>query len=511
MRKLILRAAMLLMIAAAVLILAGCGGSGSGGSGKDYSGISDNTIMGRKVYIHDSNIAFFGYKNYLVSAKFQEGSLSEFVIEGAFTGDIYALAVEGNDLYVSASDGIFKYDLDMFKGSGKASPEVLLKDRLSQFNHFQIYDGKLFYMYGTRLCYIPTEGGTQAELTPETGDFEVTSEGIFYTKADGSLHQLSLDFKEDTALGELAPACPISLADGKIYFRKDGGLRVFALGSEAAEDFATDTTVSEHCMPWAYAGNVLYQDEKFNDRLITADGENELGTNYNYPDKTSGFMYGKYLVSLNNIYTNLRITDLETGVVREYNVETELSQYLSQLKDGQAGKTGDNGDASGDNGGNSGNSGDNGGSGNNGGQSTGGYDMCKGMMTQASTDGTIEYIYFNDFLMIMPNNDKWGWTQTSPDTVSFFHFGAQQEGFVGHLVSIKAYDLDDNSYEQLPSYHVAGVGRNVNKRFVAIYPTDVQFNHEDANQEAEYRDLLEYLEKIGEGAVNSPLQLADSD
>lgn len=139
------------------------------------------------------------------------------------------------------------------------------------------------------------------------------------------------------------------------------------------------------------------------------------------------------------------------------------------------------------------------------------YDITKGMMQQASDDGSIEYMYFNDFMLIMPNDSRWGWEQTDKDTVTFFLFAAKQEGYGGHLVTIKAYDLDDNSYESLPSYHVAGVGKNVNKRFIAIYPTDVQWNGQDAQQDADYRDLSSYLQKIGEGAVNSPLQTADSD
>ena len=139
------------------------------------------------------------------------------------------------------------------------------------------------------------------------------------------------------------------------------------------------------------------------------------------------------------------------------------------------------------------------------------YDITKGMMLQASEDGSIEYMYFNDFLLVMPNNSKWGWEQTDKNTIKFFLFSAQQEGYGGHLVTIRAYDLDDNSYEQLPSYHIAGVGKNVGKRFIAEYPTDVQWNGQDAEQDADYRDLESYLQKIGEGAVNSPFQTADSD
>ena len=97
------------------------------------------------------------------------------------------------------------------------------------------------------------------------------------------------------------------------------------------------------------------------------------------------------------------------------------------------------------------------------------------------------------------------------DYVTIYLWAAQQEGYGGKLVTIRAYDLNDNSYGQLPSYHVAGVGKNAGVRFIAEYPTDVQWNPNDATQDADYRDLQAYLQKIGEGAVNSPLQTADSD
>lgn len=137
------------------------------------------------------------------------------------------------------------------------------------------------------------------------------------------------------------------------------------------------------------------------------------------------------------------------------------------------------------------------------------YDIEKGASKRASEDGSIVYIYFNDFMMTMPNNDKYSY-EASGDSVSFYLWAAKQEGYGGHLVTIKAYDMDDDSYEDLPSYHVAGKGKNVDKRFIAIYPTDVQWNMEDADQTTDYRDLFDYLQKIGEGAVNSPLQTAGS-
>lgn len=138
------------------------------------------------------------------------------------------------------------------------------------------------------------------------------------------------------------------------------------------------------------------------------------------------------------------------------------------------------------------------------------YDIMENF--QKSPDGSLVCLYFNDFMMVMPNNEKYSF-EASDDkqSVTFYLFSAQQEGYGGDLVTIRAYDLDDDSYKELPKYSVGGVGKNTNKRFVAMFPTDVRWNTDDETQTADYRELSDYVHKIGEGAVNSPLQTGDSD
>ena len=143
-------------------------------------------------------------------------------------------------------------------------------------------------------------------------------------------------------------------------------------------------------------------------------------------------------------------------------------------------------------------------------QASGAYDIKKGMETKTSSDGSIAYLYFNDFMIVMPNNDKYSF-DASGDSVTFYLWAAQQEGYGGELVTIKAYDINDDSYKNLPSYSDAGIGQNVNKRFIAIFPTDAPWNTNDATQTADYKDLSEYLHKIGAGAVNSPMVTSDSN
>ena len=141
----------------------------------------------------------------------------------------------------------------------------------------------------------------------------------------------------------------------------------------------------------------------------------------------------------------------------------------------------------------------------------GAYDIMKGFEEKTNDDGSIRYLYFNDFMLVMPGNDKWSYEPAGDgQSVVFYLNSAKEDNFGGRLVTIHAYDINDDSYENVPSYSVGGVGGNTNMRFVAEYPTDVQWNGEDAQQDADYRELSDYLHKIGEGAVNSPLATADS-
>ena len=440
--------------------------------------IADNTVRGRSVYVHDSGIAFFGYNNLICTAKCQEGALSEFTIEGGLTGDIYALAVYKNALYISASDGIFKYDLDMFtSGQSSAKPTVLWDKHLSEFNHFEILDDKLFFVYGTTLCYIPTEGGAKTEVATEVVDFEVADKGIYYTKKDGSLH--ITDLKNDTSLAELGGGFEFQVFRDKLFYVDNGQVKAYSASKGDIEDYKTEQMVNEYegCV-WVYNGNILYRTEDFDVRLVTADEEKSLGDDVRYPGKVNGFMKDNYL--LRAARNTIKVYDLMNGSTREYDLDTEMKSMLSQLSQPDEKTSQQNAD----------------------------YNILNNM--DVKKDGDITYIYGNGFLLTMPTGyEDWEIAQNEGDAFSIIYTPGKNAGYGGHLVTIKAYEPGDTSYEQLPSYHVAG--RNADKVFIAIYPTDVQWDMNNKSQGERFRDISDYLQKIGEGAVNSPFQTADSD
>jgi hypothetical protein len=137
------------------------------------------------------------------------------------------------------------------------------------------------------------------------------------------------------------------------------------------------------------------------------------------------------------------------------------------------------------------------------------YDIMEG--SEMTDGGDVMLLYGNDFLMLMPKNDSWGYEQTSKTSVEFYLKSAREDGFGGNVVTIMAFDPDDTSYEDFPDYTVAGHGANVDKTFIALFPTDVQFNPEDNEQQAAYNDLYDYVKKINENDPHSPFQNRDSD
>lgn len=137
------------------------------------------------------------------------------------------------------------------------------------------------------------------------------------------------------------------------------------------------------------------------------------------------------------------------------------------------------------------------------------YDILEG--SELVESGSMLLLYGNDFMLVMPNNDKWGYEKDSAGNLEIYLKAAREDDYGGNLVTIMAFDPDDTSYEDFPDYSVAGQGQNVNKTFVALFPTDVQFNPDDPEQAADYQELFDHVKKIAEGMVDSPFQTSDSD
>lgn len=121
------------------------------------------------------------------------------------------------------------------------------------------------------------------------------------------------------------------------------------------------------------------------------------------------------------------------------------------------------------------------------------------------TDGTRPEFQARDYLVSSETVTGNGWTLTLPkewvdkvyvtldqDTASFYENGCYSEMGGGWLFSLESYS--DESYVDLPDYALLSIDDDVS--YVAIYPTDVQFEGASADNAQRYSAFSSQVEEV---------------
>ncbi|MDO5136674.1 MAG: hypothetical protein Q4D55_11525 [Eubacteriales bacterium] len=135
----------------------------------------------------------------------------------------------------------------------------------------------------------------------------------------------------------------------------------------------------------------------------------------------------------------------------------------------------------------------------------GGYDIAEGLNVHSS-EGNV--IFESDhFTIYAPGSVEWDYTVLDNTAIKFYYAPAQRAGYGGWFVTIKAYDWGDNSYEDIPDYKIAA--KSFDKKYVAIFPTDVQYDNHDAGQVEEYERLLRWADHLDVNDDGNPMTVWD--
>lgn len=97
------------------------------------------------------------------------------------------------------------------------------------------------------------------------------------------------------------------------------------------------------------------------------------------------------------------------------------------------------------------------------------------------------------FTLSLPGDLEWEYEINGTDSISFFYTPAKESGTGGRFLEITAYDWGDNGYETWPRWQIAGLDED--KKYIAILPTDVQYDYTDSVQTEEYQRLLKCAER----------------
>ena len=65
-----------------------------------------------------------------------------------------------------------------------------------------------------------------------------------------------------------------------------------------------------------------------------------------------------------------------------------------------------------------------------------------------------------------------------------------------------AFDWGENGYENFPNYKIACLTEN--KKYIAMFPTDVQYNPNDSVQAEEYARLRQWASNIDQDNSSNP-------
>ncbi len=131
------------------------------------------------------------------------------------------------------------------------------------------------------------------------------------------------------------------------------------------------------------------------------------------------------------------------------------------------------------------------------------FNLADGLkMTEEGPEKIIDTDYFT---LKLGAGDTWIYEIDNDRSISLYNIISRDSKKGGLLCSITAYDEGDTSYEDLPSFTEAGQAGG--KTIVVIYPTDVQFDTNNAQAAEEYKVVFQQLEKIRDGGGESPLQL----
>lgn len=320
---------------------------------------------------------------------------------------------------------------------------------------------------------MPAHGGDEEKLEKDVSEFQVTSEGIYCLDNDGNLILVSLDGMERKRLHELDSEGGIIFYKDKAYIStgdEDDFIYVYDAQENEVQKLQFENTLSKYHPVWVTEESIYYETADYDVyRYDKASGEESLtGAEYDLPDYYKGYLENGILCYV--VSDSLYWMDLERG-------ESEKLDREEGTKNG---------------GGSSGIS-------SNVGQGTEDSGRTPGVSYNIAEDigifssegqARLESKYFTLYL---PSDGDWNYRVLDDTGVQIYYEPARQSGDGGNLVTIRAYDWGDNSYEDISSYSVAGLGEQ--KKYIAIFPTDVQYG---PGQEEGYQRMSQYVRRISE-------------
>lgn len=418
-------------------------------------------VVDSSLLFYKNGVIFWGYENSLCSALLDEDGIPyDYLSEGRLSSDVSYIALDEDHIYMATEDGLVRLSMEE-SAQDKSYMKVLDDHDLS--HGFQMDEEDIFFLYGSSLYKLPKEGGESKVLEKDIECFQLTDAGVYCLNGEGALILVSLDGKERKTLAELDSQGQLGIFLDKAYITTgddDDYIYVYDLGQDSWEELDLEEDISPYSPVWVTGDSLYYKADKGQLHLIDLQTgkDSQCPNSLSLPDYDEGFLLW------NMIYYKLaeRLFWMEP--------EGNLSQDIEIDK---ALSSGASASASGD------------------------YDIAQDISLRSSQGlARLETAYFTLYL---PSGTGLEYSVHGKNSIGIYYGPAREAGYGGNLVTITAYDLDDDSYKDLPHYTVAG--SDGSKRYIAMFPTDLQYSPET---ETGYREMLEYLLEIDQNNADSP-------
>lgn len=440
---------------------------------------------GRNVYLHPSGVAIWGCNEYLCSGKIAEnGEIYNVACEVQTSSPIRHVAMYGTDIFVGNEDGIFRINLDDLL-EGQASPLKIYDKTL--VDGFEIYGGYIFFRYGASIYCISVDGDEIYRIAENTSSMFVTCDGLYYANVDGGLYFMGFDNTSSEFLIDTLPKTRITIWKDDIYFRaeEDNTFYSYNLNDGAIYRLNPTQDVRDKRDFWVNDSYLLYLSEDFEVlRVNLQTGDNMILNSLDtIPYHDEGIWNGNmFYYSDEDI---LRVTDIKNDLNYDINMAEMLTspkRVLNDVEIVQPEKENGSADSNAmhpksapalDN-------------------TTYEYNISENLSIHASNGNAIiesRYVY-----IYAPADIPWDIEVIDNTTFKIYYVPARESGIDGHVVTIQAYDWSDESYMEYPEWQMAYM--TANKKYVAIYPTDVQFDINNPVQKDEYMRMLSWAKRM---------------
>lgn len=438
-------------------------------------------VTGKSVFLHPKGVAFWGWGEEVWSGLVDEsGNIYDYVKEGSMPSKVQTIAVDGNYLYLDTFDGLYRIDLTE-NGQDTSVARELYDSML--IRGFFVYDGYAYFMSGSSLYRVSVEGGDKEKLITGAQDCEVAEDGIYYTDEDGGLFWLSLDGSRREFLTDTEPESNLVLHDDFIYFwgEDEEILNWYTISSGELRGIQLKHELYTPDYIWAGDNYFIYNSaatEGWKFDMLTGQ-EHEVENFYGLMDKEKGLFQNDrlYYIIGDTLYcydvangeeskvTQSEVFENRSAAEKPAQKEPSENEYSQGLSDG--------------------------------------YDIAANINLHVSQG--FAFVISDYITLGLPADANWDFEVINDTTIKFFYPPAKEAGFGGTFVTIRAYDWGDNGYADIPSYKIAGLSDT--KKYIAIFPTDVQYDTSDATQTSEYQRLLDFAYRIDDENSDNPFMV----